>query len=62
MNDKSSSLVSTSVLLTLFFAIVSSFTLAMVRVVIGNYASSIYFLVMAVVSCFGLWLWIKDPE
>lgn len=62
MNDKSSSLVSMAVLLTLTLAIMSSLVLATANIIFSHYVASIYHAVMALISCFGIWLWIKDPE
>lgn len=62
MNDKSSSLVSMTVLLTLTMAICINLVLATRDIIFNHYVASIYYIVMAIISCFGLWLWIKDPE
>lgn len=62
MNDKASSLVSMAILLTLTIAICSSLVLATKDIIFNHYFASIYHIVMAIISCFGPLLWIKDPE
>lgn len=62
MNDKSSSLVSMVVLLTLTIAICINLVLATANIIFSHSIASIYHVVMALISCFGLWLWIKDPK